>query len=73
MPAPPATSTRSPGDNSNAAAPADVHTSPTASTPIFASAASWVANVAEELLVTNNTRWPAARIRAIASTEPAIG
>ena len=46
---------------------------PTAGMPIAASAASCSRATAAELLVTNSTRRPDARSRAIASTEPAIG
>ena len=68
-----ATSTRSPGCTSSAAAIAELTTSPTAGIPIAASAASCWARTAIELLVTKITRRPDARNRAIASTDPAMG
>ena len=71
-PGPPHTSTVSPGCTRNAAAWAEVSTSPSAGMPIAASAASWSATTENELLVTNSTRRPDARSRAIASGEPGI-
>jgi hypothetical protein len=55
-PAPPHTSTVSPASTSEAPAWALVTTSPSAGTPIAASAASWSATSDIELLVTNTTR-----------------
>ena len=71
-PGPPTTWTRSPAATREAAACDDVTTSPLAGMAIPSSLSSTSATVAEELLVTNSTRWPAARRRATPSAEPGM-
>src|SRR3954451_20840818 len=72
MPGPPHTSARSPGWSRRAAAIEELSTSPSAGTPMRASAPSTSAIGGYELFVTKSTRWPARRSRSIASGAPAM-